>query len=211
MSTLGDVGAKRGYLLPYHKMLAEHEPELLSAYDRFYTQLTLADNILSRRDKEIVWIALLAAAREGVGSLHLKRGVEAGLSLEEIQASAALAAVTEAFAATAFAARHWAEWTPTEAMTSAYRALAEAARGPIEPHTAELAMTVCHASRKDEGGMRHHLLRYFELGGTAAALCEGLSFLFIPIGGNMLIDAVEIWDRAAAELGFPGPFPREPA
>ena len=206
MTTLDAVGSKRGYLLPYHRMLADYSPELLAAYDAFYSKLTLQENVLPPREKEIVWIALLAAAREGVGSLHLKRGIAAGLSLAEMQAAVALSAASEAFTATAFAAKYWDEWTPPESMLAAYRAFVETARGPIEPRVTELALIVCHASRKDEAPMRHHLQQFFALGGTVPQVAEGLSFMFLPIGANMLIDAVEIWERAAADLGLPPPY-----
>jgi alkylhydroperoxidase/carboxymuconolactone decarboxylase family protein YurZ len=201
-----EVGRKRGYLLPYHRMLAEHDPALLAAYDAFYEQLTLTEKVLPPREKEIVWIALLAAAREGVGSLHLKRGVAAGLTLEEIGAAVALSAASESFAAFAFAAEHWADWTPNAVTTAGYRALVEAARGPVAPRVAELALILCHAARKTEPAMRLHMAAYFGEGGTAAVLSEALAFLFLPLGGNLLIDAVEIWHRAAADLGLPPPF-----
>lgn len=206
MSVIDGVKRKRGYLLPYHRMLAEHDPALLEAYDAFYSRLTLQEKVLPAREKEIVWIALLAAAREGVGSLHLERGVAAGLSLDEIRAAVAISAASEAFAATAFSAAHWSKWTPPEAMEAAYRAIVEAARGPVEPRVCELALVVCHAARADEAPMRLHLAGYFRLGGTAAALAEALAFLFLPLGGNLLIEAVDIWKRAAAELGLPPPF-----
>jgi len=206
MSVIDEVGRKRGYLLPYHRMLAEHDPALLAVYDAFYEQLTLTQKVLPPREKEIVWIALLAAAREGVGSLHLKRGVAAGLTPAEIRAAVALSAASESFAAFAFAAEHWAEWTPDAEAIAGYRGLVEAARGPVEPRVAELALVLCHAARKGEAAMRLHLAAYFGLGGTPAALSEALAFLFLPLGGNQLIDAVEIWHRAAADLGLPPPF-----
>jgi len=206
MSVIDTVQRKRGYLLPYHRMLAAHDPGLLEAYDAFYSRLTLQQKVLPPREKEIVWIALLAAAREGVGSLHLERGEAAGLTSDEIRAAVAISAASEAFAATLFSATHWAKWTPPEAMEAAYRAIVEAARGPIEPRVCELALVVCHAARTDEAPMRLHLAGYFGLGGTPQALCEALAFLFLPLGGNLLIEAVAIWKRAAAELGLPPPF-----
>nr|WP_232372523.1 carboxymuconolactone decarboxylase family protein [Acuticoccus mangrovi] len=187
-------------------MLAEHDPELLSAYDTFYSRLTLTEKVLPPQEKEIVWIALLAAAREGVGKLHLKRGEEAGLSREEIQAAVALSAVSEAYTATHFAATHWAEYTPADTMLTAYRSLIATARGPIEPRVAELALIICHAARTDEKPMRLHLESYFHLGGSADALSEALAFLFLPLGANLLIEAVEIWAKAAPELDIPAPF-----
>ncbi|NBB82940.1 MAG: hypothetical protein GVY28_05985, partial [Alphaproteobacteria bacterium] len=56
---LGRVEAKRGYDLPYHRMLASHDPGLLDAYDRFYTALTLAPRVLTTAERELVWAALL--------------------------------------------------------------------------------------------------------------------------------------------------------
>ncbi|WP_226579213.1 carboxymuconolactone decarboxylase family protein [Acuticoccus sediminis] len=206
MSDIDQVEQKRGYLLPYHRMLAAHDPELLTLYDAFYTRLTLVEKTLPPREKEIVWIALLAAAREGVGKLHLERGVTAGLSLAEIRASVALSAASESWAATAFAAEHWAEFTPPEEMLGAYRALVEAARGPIEPRVAELALLLCHAARAADAPMRHHLSTYFAAGGEAGALAEALAFLFLPMGANLLIEAVAIWAAAAPDLGIPAPY-----
>jgi alkylhydroperoxidase/carboxymuconolactone decarboxylase family protein YurZ len=209
VSIIDNVGRKRGYLLSYHRMLAEHDPLLLEAYDAFYSRLTLAEKVLPERDKEIVWIALLAAVREGVGSLHLKRGIAAGLTLDDIQAAIALSAASETFSAFAFASQHWAEWAPPDAMTARYRDCVEHARGPIESRTAELALIVCHATRKDVIPMRLHLVGYFGMGGSASALAEALAYLFIPVGANLLIDVVEIWFQAARDLNLPGPFPSD--
>ena len=44
---LQTVHKKRGYLLSYHRLLYDIDPELLAAYDAFYTRFTLADKVLS--------------------------------------------------------------------------------------------------------------------------------------------------------------------
>ena len=64
--------AKRGYLLPYHRMLGTHDPALLEAYDGFYEALTLDRRSLSDREREVVWAALLVAGREEYGDIHMR-------------------------------------------------------------------------------------------------------------------------------------------
>ena len=75
---LDAVRRKRGYLLSYHQLLHAIRPELLEAYDAFYTRFTLEDDVLSPVEKETVWLALIAATRAGVGTIHLKRAAEIG-------------------------------------------------------------------------------------------------------------------------------------
>src|SRR5947199_8726705 len=53
--------AKRGYLLPYHKMLGTHDPALLEAYDGFYQAFTLDARSFTEREREVVWAALLVS------------------------------------------------------------------------------------------------------------------------------------------------------
>ena len=78
------VRKKRGYVLTYHRLLYDIDPELLRAYDAFYTRFTLADKVLSPVEKETVWVALEVASRARVGTIHLKRAVKAGMGRDAI-------------------------------------------------------------------------------------------------------------------------------
>ncbi len=84
--------AKRGYLLPYHRLLGESDPALLATYDELYTRLTLDQRSLTMEEREIVWAALLATTREASGSFHLDRGLKAGMTRESISDAMAIAA-----------------------------------------------------------------------------------------------------------------------
>ena len=53
--------AKRGYLLPYHKMLGTDDPARLEAYDGFYKAFTLDARSFTDKEREVVWAALLVA------------------------------------------------------------------------------------------------------------------------------------------------------
>lgn len=204
--TLEQVGGKRGYLLPYHKMLAAYDGELLAKYDAFYTRLTLTPKALTDREKEFVWITLLVAVREGHGTLHLRRADTAGLPREEMHVAINLAGIAESRAATAFAKQFWKDWAPDAAMDSAYFANITAARGAVPEALTELALATAHASKRDAASLQLHIRRFFAAGGAPAALAEALAFLLLPCGGPTLIDAVDAWAEAAADGKMPAPF-----
>ena len=200
------VEAKRGYLLPYHRMLANDDPELLGAYDALYERLTLVPRVLTPKERELVWVGLLAAIREDNGHIHMERGVTSGLALDELGDAIALAGAAAAYAPLAFAINAWAEWAPAEATTARYLALAEAARGTVPRSTAEIILSVCHAAQRRKDAERLHVVRAFEEGVSVGQMAEAMSYLLLPCGGPTLIDAVQTW-ADAAEGGFcPSPY-----
>jgi alkylhydroperoxidase/carboxymuconolactone decarboxylase family protein YurZ len=198
--------ARRGYLLPYHKMLGTHDPALLEAYDGFYQAFTLDARSFTDKEREVVWAALLVAGREEYGDIHMRRGIEVGLSKSDLQDAVALAAAAESLPAADFAARFWPEWIPQDAIVARYLRMAEAARGGIEVYLAEIALIVCHAARKNPGGMRIHLPRAFAAGASAAKIAEGVSYVILPCGGPTLVEACATWAKAAEDGLCPGPW-----
>lgn len=203
---LAAVEAKRGYLLPYHRMLGAWDPGLLAAYDGFYERLTLAPRVFTMAERELVWAALLVASREAHGQLHMRRAVKAGLSAAQLAAAVAVAGAVEAWVALAFAPTHWAEWVPEGEARARYAAVFDAACAGLDPAIAEISAVVCHAARRTHDGMRWHLPRAFAAGATQAQMAEGLSYLLLPCGGPTLIDAVDAWDQAAKAGACPGPY-----
>lgn len=203
---LAGVQGKRGYLLPYHRMFAAHAPELLASYDRFYETLTLEPRVLTPIERETVWAGLLAAAREVHGFIHMRRAIAAGLTHDDIARAVMLAAVTEGFPVATFSGTNWAAWTLPDALEARYLALFEAARGELSPKLAHLTAAVCQGARRDEAGTILHLRHAFAAGVTPAQMCEGLSYLLLPCGGNTLIEAVSFWEKAAAAGLVPAPY-----
>lgn len=201
---------KRGYLLPYHRMLGTHDPALLEAYDGFYKAFTLDKRSFTDKEREVVWASLLVAGREEYGDIHMRRGIEAGLTKSDLQDAVALAAAAESLPAASFAARFWSEWTPEDTLVSRYLKITEAVRGGIEPYLAEIALIVCHAARKCPHGMRVHLPRAFAAGASAAKIAEGVSYVILPCGGPTLVDACAAWVQAAEDGLCPGPYEEEP-
>lgn len=205
-AVLGRVESKRGYDLPYHRMMAAHDPALLDAYDRFYTRLTLAPRVVTMAERELIWTALLVAAREEHGTIHMRRAEAAGLGPDALADAVAVAGAAEAFPALTFASTHWGQWVPEDHTAARYIAVFEAARGGIDPAMAEILAVVCHAARRTHAGMRVHLPRAFAAGADPAAVAEGLSYLLLPCGGPTLIDAVQAWADDAAVQGYQGPY-----
>jgi len=200
------IQAKRGYLLPFHKMLAVHDPELLRRYDHFYEKMTLEQNVLTPFEKEFVWIAILAAAREGVGSLHLDRAKIAGLSRSEMEQAVSLAAMAESFPAFFFGIEKWGEWLHSEAIEKNYLELVEKSGQGIAPALVELAMLTAHGIRLDPVAFGIHLKRFFAFGGSTAQLSEALTYLFNPKGANMVLDVAAMWEAVAEKLSLPKPY-----
>lgn len=91
---LAGMRAKRGYVLGFHELLAEHLPDVLEAYDAYYTRTWLTENVLDARTKELVAIGIHAAVLEREGlEIHMKRAVEAGATEAEIVEAFLLAAI----------------------------------------------------------------------------------------------------------------------
>ncbi len=203
---LADVEGKRGYLLPYHRMFAASAPELLKSYDAFYESLTLVPRLLTPAERETVWAGLLAAAREVHGFIHMKRAIKAGLTHGDIVRAVAIAAITDGFATMQFSAQNWAAWTLPDDLERAYLdAFAQVSAG-LDAKLAHLTALVCHAARRHQAGMTLHLRLAFDASATPAEVCEGLSYLLLPCGGNTLIEAVSFWEEAAKAGLVPAPY-----
>jgi alkylhydroperoxidase/carboxymuconolactone decarboxylase family protein YurZ len=206
-AVLAEVEAKRGYVLPYHRMLAHTAPELLRAYDAFYERLTLQPRALTAAERETVWVALQAAAREEHGTIHLRRAERAGLSRADMARAVALAGVVESWVLVDFGTNHWADWTPPAELRFRYLDAFAAVATGVPEHLAEITAVVCHAARRTRPGMALHLARAFSAGATVDQVAEGLSYLLLPCGGPTLIDATAWWSEAAEAGGFPKPYP----
>ncbi len=198
--------ARRGYLLSYHRMLGASDPQLLATYDALYTRLTLDERVLTLAEREIVWVALIATTREKYAAFHFDRGVQAGMSPDDIADAVAIAAACEAFDAARFAQATFEKWLPDERVLRRYAAMFDAARGGTPPAIAEVAAVVCHAAHRNAAGMRVHLARAFERGARREQMAEGLSYVLLHRGGPTMIAAVDCWAQAASDLTIPAPY-----
>jgi alkylhydroperoxidase/carboxymuconolactone decarboxylase family protein YurZ len=200
------IAAGRGYVLPHHRFLAEHAPRALAAYDALYRSITMAAGALAPPDRERVWMALLAIHRKFSWRIHLQRAREAGLSDADVAECLALAAYAAGHDVLAFGAAEWSSEVTPGALAAAADTLFETARGRMPAGTAHLVLTVCHATRGDQAGVRRHLPPALRAGVARAALAEGLAYVLLECGVNALIESVETWSAAAAAGECPPPY-----
>lgn len=206
MNALDKVRRKRGYVLSYHRLLHDLDPQLLTTYDAFYTRLTLVERVLSPVEKETVWIALIAATRARVGTIHLKRAVKAGMGKDAIADAIALAAACEVLDALGFAESAFPEWVSGDRLVKRYLKAFDAARGRTRPLVAEIAALVAHAGQRRATGMRIHLVRAFKAGAKRAQVAEALSFVLLHCGGPTMLAAMDCWIETAKRDQVPAPF-----
>jgi alkylhydroperoxidase/carboxymuconolactone decarboxylase family protein YurZ len=83
---LDSVSSSRGYSLPLHKVLAEHDPEVLAGYEQMMRSLYLGDRRLDAKTKEFVYVAVLVAlgAAEEHIRAHMKKAVREGATKDEV-------------------------------------------------------------------------------------------------------------------------------
>lgn len=83
---LDSVSAARGYSLPLHETLAEHDPDVLAAYEDMMRALYLNKRRLDAKTKEFVYVAVLVAigAAEQHVRAHMEKAVREGATKEEV-------------------------------------------------------------------------------------------------------------------------------
>lgn len=102
------IRAKRGYLLPFHRLLAEHAPDTLERYDALYSQIWFETNVLDARVKELVAVGIHTAILEREGlEIHMKRAVKAGATEAEIAEAMTLAGIPAGMYAVLVGSQVW--------------------------------------------------------------------------------------------------------
>ena len=77
---------KRGYVLDYHKVMAEQDFEVLQAANGLVNAAYLKERTLDRKTKELIFIVSLTVMRASKGHIqsHIRVALDLGLSKEEI-------------------------------------------------------------------------------------------------------------------------------
>lgn len=80
------MAQRRGYVLGYHKAMAEADFETLKAADELVGAVYTRQRLLDRRTKELLFCATLTAMRAGKGHLqsHIRAAMQHGASAEEV-------------------------------------------------------------------------------------------------------------------------------
>jgi 4-carboxymuconolactone decarboxylase len=84
--SLNSVSSARGYSLPLHEVLAEHDPEVLAGYEQMMRALYLSDRRLDGKTKELVCVAVLVAlgAADQHIVAHMEKAAREGATKEDV-------------------------------------------------------------------------------------------------------------------------------
>ncbi|MBH0115922.1 carboxymuconolactone decarboxylase family protein [Salinibacterium sp. NG253] len=83
---INDMASKRGYVLDYHKVLAQHDFPVMQAANHVVAAAYLDQRTLDRTTKELLFILSLTVMRAPKAHIqsHIKVALELGLSATEI-------------------------------------------------------------------------------------------------------------------------------
>ncbi len=83
---IDEMARKRGYVLDYHKVMTQHDFEVLQAANGIVDAAYLKQRRLDRKTKELIFIVSLTVMRASKGHIasHIKVALDLGLSKEEI-------------------------------------------------------------------------------------------------------------------------------
>ncbi len=83
---IDEMAEQRGYVLDYHKVMAEHDFEVLQAANGLVDAAYLKERRLDRKTKELLFIVSLTVMRASKGHIqsHIRVALDLGVSKEEI-------------------------------------------------------------------------------------------------------------------------------
>ena len=194
---LAEIRAARGFVLPHHGAMAAALPELHAAYEAMYRALTLDDHHLPPHGKEVVWLAILAACREPVGTHHVHRFLATGGTEAEAAAVFRLAAWAGGAARYATLAATWQGALPGLDLAAEYRAGASAliAGSPLDEPSARLALIGVQTACDEPWGLAAEIEAAYAAGVPEPWIAEAMSLAIWPRGVNPFVRATEVWLR----------------
>ena len=190
---LDTVEKKRGYVLPYHELFWSIDPELLAKYDSFYEHLTLKRNHLDDRTKELVWLGILISIYEEAGTIHLTRARKAGITDQEIADVIKLVQLARGFDAWLFVQENWKTYIPDLDLFDHYARFVDQATEnmTLAKPLSELILIGIYSAIPVCPALKLHLGRAKVYGLGDEEIAEAISYIFIPRGGNVLIEAAQ--------------------
>lgn len=83
---LDGIRERRGYVLEFHRLLAHADPRFLTAYDALISSSYTDQRRLSKREKELAYVAMLTglgAGKSHIGT-HVKAAERCGVPAEDV-------------------------------------------------------------------------------------------------------------------------------
>jgi 4-carboxymuconolactone decarboxylase len=85
-SYIDSMAESRGYVLPYHSIMAKYDFDVLNAANGLVDAAYLSNRLLDRRTKELIFIVSLTVMRASKGHImsHIEVALSLGVSAQEI-------------------------------------------------------------------------------------------------------------------------------
>ena len=183
----------RGYVLPHRGLMEAALPELHAAYAAMYRALTVEPRHMAPLERECVWLGILVACDEPVGTHHVALFREHGGDDAMAAAIFRQAGWAMGCAAHGFLAQHWAAHFPGVDAAGEYLAAAAALNGNLPDATARLLRAAVHAARDQPWALAVELEAAYAAGVAETRMAEALSLIIWPRGVNPFVRACETW------------------
>lgn len=190
---LSGIRAKRGYLLPHHGLMAITAPALLEAYDNAYTQLALADRVLSHHDREFVWLAILIATDEAIATHHIPKFQKAGGTDAEIETILAVTALALGFEAYRFVGKHWLPHLPGCNPSDSYLRALRLAGGEVPMRLVHMAAAAVFVCKAGWDALALQIVAAYDDGVPELDLAEAVSLTMFPGSVPHFVEAARVW------------------
>ena len=188
---------RRGYLLPQQGLMAVAMPDMQHGYTVMYSALTVQENHLTEYEREFVWMAILTAAGEHIGTHHVRLFKEFGGTTEQARLITGLVALAMGTPRSyEFMHKHWQRhFQGFDAVESYRQNVADmVARCPDVPlELAHYALLGVHTTFGHGWGVEQELVALYDMGADEGKMAESISLPFWAAGVNRMIDASEIW------------------
>ena len=206
---LAALRAGRGFLLPHHGAMAAALPDLHDAYGAMYAALAVTEHHLTPFEREFVWLCILVAGREPVGTHHAEAFGRAGGSIEQARVALHLTGYAGAADTLAFVDQHWPQYFPGLAPEASYADGVHRLAGNVAPEAiCHLALAAVHTLQRRPWGIAASIRALY---GQAAPpedkLVEALALVMWPAGVNRFVEACTVWHGLMRE-GAVSPSPR---
>jgi len=207
---LKEIKEKRGYLMPHHGLLALTAPDLLAGYDACYSALTLRDRQLPAKDKEFIWLGILAVREEYLATQHVTKFLSAGGSSQEVITATQLAAIARGVGSFSFAIQYWNAQVPEISGPSYYLdTLLKLTHGtPVQESLLHLSMCAIHTSLQNWEALKWHLAWAYEMKISESFIAEALTYSMFTGSIPFFIEGCEVWRSMIAngEVNATEPF-----
>ena len=178
--SLAKVHEERGYLLPHHGLMAVALPGMLESYDRLYHDLALTPRHLSRLDHEIVWLGVLIAVNEALGTHHIARFRDAGGDESLLPDIMSLAAWSAGASVWTFVEGAWSPHLPDFDARDDFLDGFNRARGDLPAPVAHMSAAAAHACAGHWDVLAWQITAAYECGIDEPSLAEALSLVMFP-------------------------------